>query len=247
MEEAKRDDEDKPLHYLLPLTNDMLNLRDKISHTLQWEDIGKGFRKSSLFKDYLGQKEHTGRGEKPDPGNLEVGERQLRFNGFEYPVGLDLKQTLEVLFIGLFRSNIYISPNSTENIEYTGWFVDPVDLWDDKKQVTLERLQEYFNDVEKDPKKFIRTTAPFSEDLFEIGYKRKPPNPEILYTRELDKHCKGLPYLIQKFERVAENQTGDYVLEPTEDDRDKIIPIEQSSRADAKQYNLIGESEVTPN
>lgn len=247
MDEAKRENTAKPLHYLIPVIDDILKIRDKLSHSFQWEDLGSGFRNSGLYRYYLAKGEHTERDETPAPEELKQGERRLRSREFEHSVGIDLKQTLEVMFIGLFRSNLYVSPSIKSEVEYTGWFVEPIQLWDDQKEGLVDRMKEFFNDVEKDPKQFIRTTAPFSQDLFEVGYKREPPNPEILYHRELQKHRKGEPYSVTKYE-LSPEEDGEFVLVDVPDsERQELQRIDDVSTAGTQVYRQTGTFEVKPN
>lgn len=251
MENAIKNNESKPLHYLLPLIEDIFRLRDQISYDLQWKSFPQGFRNSDFYKDYLAGEEHTSRSddnEHCDADELKTGERRLRFISEEKKVGLDIKQTLEVLFLGLFRTNIYLSPNKKGNVEYVGWYIDPIQLWDDRKSNIADRMVNYFNDVGRDPKKFIRTTAPFSEDLFELGYQREPPNPDIIYKRDIQKHIQRKEYTVAKFKQCSPEEST-HILEEKNGDGNKILKEKGTSESisSGKSYKLLKDWKINPN
>lgn len=97
--------------------------------------------------------------------------------------GINLKQTLEVLFVGLFRSNLFMMPADKGDIKYSGWFIEPAKLWSHRKGV-LNDMANYFKEVDQDPKQFIRVSAPFEKDLFTLGLRQEPPDPDIIYAVE---------------------------------------------------------------
>jgi hypothetical protein len=63
--------------------------------------------------------------------------------------------------------------------------MDPETLWKQQAPDRLEAMGELYSDLDKDPKRFIRISAPFDLDLYEFGMQneiRSPP--EIVYDRE---------------------------------------------------------------
>lgn len=175
VEIAIENEEPKPLHYLVPLVNDILKIRDYISHSLSKDDLGS-FRHTKLFKEYI-----------------SGAERDLHFGNFDGKKGMDLTDPMEVIFTGLFRSNTWLHNSSSEQkISLSGWYVNPYDLWDERKVNILSDMAEYYKEVESDPKKFIRVSAPFEKDLFTLGIGQDPPSPEIIYdTSNSDKYIKS--------------------------------------------------------
>lgn len=167
MEKAVDDEETRrPFYYLTPFAETVLWMRDLISHSLENDDL-KHFRKTKLFKEYIDQ-----------------GKRQLRFDDFENNQGIKVKQTLEVMFLGLFRTNIFIHPAEESSVRYTGWFIDPQDLWNERKVDVLEDMAEYFKEVDSDPKQFIRVSSPYEKNLFKLGLRQSPPAPEQIIDLE---------------------------------------------------------------
>ncbi len=161
------ENEQKPLYYLALHANDVLYLRDLVSHSLKHDSLSTGFRRTAFYQEYVNQ-----------------GTRKLRFDDFDPKNGIDLKQTLEVLFLGLFRTNLFVMADKRDNVKYTGWFFEPRDLWDQRKVEVLDAMGNYFKEVDNDPKQFIRVSAPFEKDLFTLGLSQEPPSPDILYEIE---------------------------------------------------------------
>lgn len=164
MEKSKTTGQSEPLKYLVPLSNDLLELRDMVAYSLRSDNLGPGFRNSSLYRE---QWKET--------------ERDLHCGNMEGEVGHKLAPTMEVLFTGLFRSNIWIMFGEQESIDYSGWFTDPVALWNDKKRIVLESLSDDFQDFDADPKLFIRATGPYDNQLFTLGFGQDPPVPKFVY------------------------------------------------------------------
>jgi hypothetical protein len=167
MEEANISGEPEPLRYLVPLSNDLLELRDMVACSLKQDDLGPGFRRSSLFQEQW--KDTT---------------RDLHCGDYDGREGNKLAPTMEVLFTGLFRSNIWTMHDEDGEVKYTGWFTDPKELWDNKKRNVLESLADDFQDFDADPKVFIRATSPYDNQLFTLGYGQDPPHPEYIYDVE---------------------------------------------------------------
>lgn len=164
--------EERPLRYLYPLCNDALYIRDLLSYSFlsDQDTIGLGnFRQYKLYREYVSDEVS------PDTRPLHVGE-------FEADYGIDLTPTLEVMFLGLFRNNLYALPNPNERgADYIGWILYPRTLWERRGPQALESMGSLYSDLDKDPKQFIRINAPYAEDLYEFGMQKEVPAPDILY------------------------------------------------------------------
>ena len=133
-----------------------------ISHHLKHFDYGPGMRKNTLFQKYI-------------ISNL----RDLFIGSFDYKDGYDLPRPLEVLFTGLFRTNLYLSESDTSSSELVGWLREPETLWNQRSKAVLNSLHGNFKDNGNDPKDFIRASAPFSNDLYIHGMRdivNEPPD-----------------------------------------------------------------------
>jgi hypothetical protein len=186
----------RPLRYLLPMVNEVMYIRDILSYTfLQREenDISLGsFRITNLYKDYI----------------TNTGKRPLFMDEFIPAEGIDLRNPLEVMFMGLFRSNLYCSPNPAESPpEYVGWLTDPEELWFEQATTVLEPMADLFSDLGDDPKQFIRISSPFNNSLYRFGMDkqiRRPP--AVLY--HVDSGA--------RYEKVEDRKEAEYWLEKGE-------------------------------
>lgn len=158
---------DRPLQYLTPLANDVMYIRDLLSYTFPQRDQNQvslgSFRQTNLWDDYI----------------INNDTRPLLMDEFEPSVGVDLQNTLEVLFIGLFRSNLFCSPNPNESSpKYVGWLKEPANLWYEQATAVLDPMADLFSDLGDDPKQFIRISSPFNNSLYQFGMDkeiRRPP------------------------------------------------------------------------
>lgn len=168
MDDWKREEgkqKNRPLRYLTPLANDVIYVREMVSHHLEHFDYGAGMRQKSVFQDYFQRKS-----------------RNLFIDMFEYDDGYNLPNPVEVLFTGLFRSNIYLSESDTESTQLVGWFRDLEKLWEHRSEAVLNELQGDFKDNNRDPKDFIRANAAFTHDFFLHGMTDEIQEmPEIVY------------------------------------------------------------------
>ncbi|WP_424015698.1 AIPR family protein [Halorubrum xinjiangense] len=186
-------DKNRPLRYLTPLTNDIIFIREMVSHHLKYFDYGPGMRKKTLFQKYI----------KSDL-------RDLFIKSFDHNDGYDLPNPVEVLFTGLFRTNLYVSESETGSSELVGWFRDLEKLWDQRSKAVLNSLHGNFKDNGDDPKDFIRASAPFSNDLYIHGMSDSvDESPDIVYQiGEEDK---------VRYERVENNDEASHELTVYED------------------------------
>ena len=174
MEQANVSDYTKPLNYLVPLSNDLLELRDMVAYSLKNDDLGPGFRRSSLYQEQWNETS-----------------RDLHCGDYEDEEGHKLAPTMEVLFTGLFRSNVWVMYGDDEEVAYSGWFTDPKELWENKKRGVVESLADDFQDFDTDPKLFIRASGPYDNQLFTLGFGQEPPNPAIIYeVNSTEKYAK---------------------------------------------------------
>ncbi|CCQ35043.1 hypothetical protein HTIA_p2941 (plasmid) [Halorhabdus tiamatea SARL4B] len=164
------DPETRPLRYLTPLTNDVIYLREMVSHHLKHFNYDSGMRRRKVFQEYF-----------------QSSSRDLLINGFENTTGYDLPNPVEVLFSGLFRTNLYLSESDIGSVKIVGWFRDLDQLWAERSKAILMDLQGDFKDNDKDPKNFIRANATFTHDFYLHGMSDvidEPP--EIVYTVDED-------------------------------------------------------------
>lgn len=156
-----------PLYFLSPLIDDVFLIRDMLSHSLKHDELGGGFRKSSLYQDYISK----------------GGTRELHIAQYSGEEGYDLNGPFEVMLTGLFRSNVwlYAKPDDVL-IDYVGWVKSPRSLWDQRKIEVLESIKDYFQEAGKDPSEFTKKSAPYEQSLYRYAMDPDLPKPEILWS-----------------------------------------------------------------
>lgn len=165
--EAQKNDTRDPLKFVGVLGNDIFELRDMFSYTIENESFSSGFKRSALYQDYIQSR----------------GLRDLKIGKYAGEIGSDLPTTLELMLLGLFRSSLYIYMKD-DQIEYTGWVKDPEELWNRRKDEIMGQWGTYFSEAGKEPREFIRKSAPYEQDIYEYGFEPEVPEPEILYSVE---------------------------------------------------------------
>lgn len=210
MEQANLSDATKPLRYIVPLSNDLLELRDMMASSLMNDDLGPGFRRSSLYQEQWNETS-----------------RDLHYGEYDEMEGHKLAPTMEVLFTGFFRSNIWIMYGKDEVIEYTGWFTDPKELWENKKRSVLESLADDFQDFDADPKIFIRASGPYDNQMFTLGFGQNPPHPQVVY--EVDS--------TEKYKQVHDPDEATHWLDTS--DGNGLISVEIDAPNDDPLYERI--------
>jgi len=226
MDDWKRDEgkpENRPLRYLTPLANDVIYVREMVSHHLSHFDYGPGMRRKSVFQDYFKRKPRT-----------------LFLDMFEHSEGYNLPNPVEVLFTGLFRTNLYLSESDTESAQLVGWFRDLENLWRERSEAVLNELQGDFKDNNGDPKDFIRANATFTHDFYLYGMSDGLEEmPEIVYRVHEDDKA--------RYHRVDDPNEATHELtvhkDPDVEDelvraRDEIseVPMKRVELTDAFEY-----------
>lgn len=217
----------RPLRYLYPLCNDVLYIRDLLSRSFHPDsDVDLGtFRRYKLYKQYV-----LGDTDSPETRPLHVG-------NFEVNEGVDLTATLEVMFLGLFRNNLFTLPNPNDShSNYIGWILDPRTLWERRGPQALESMGALYSDLDKDPKQFIRINAPYAQDLYEFGMSKDVPAPEVLYeigdTEE---------EMYNRYRQTEDLSGATHWLANSEAERSGLRSVEESDPpSDAVGYGLSG-------
>lgn len=167
--EARDSGEDDPMKHLGVLADDLFEIADMLAYSFEDDNYDSSFRKKSFYQDNIGGDDGTYR-------DLHHGEYE-GLRGWKFP------STLQVMILGMFRSNIYLKYDSDQNEKYIGWMVEPKQLWQEEKERIVEDLSTFYDDVGKSYRDFINSEAPYREELFEFGRKPDWPNPpaEVLY------------------------------------------------------------------
>lgn len=178
MDEAMRGVGIIPMRHMVPLIDDILQIRDYLSYALMDSDLSGevggdsvAIRRTSLYQDYIGNRSH----------------RSLR--EINQDTGFNLANTLETIFVGLFRSNVWRCRREDGDVGMIGWFIDPTRLWDRRQLSVLSQMSEYYQEVDSDAWQLQRQASPYEKDLYQFGWEtlegeEPPTDPEIMYEIE---------------------------------------------------------------
>lgn len=151
------------------LIDDLFEIREMLSYSFKHDDYDSSFRKRSFYQDNIGGEGATNR-------DLYLGE-------YDGSVGYKIPATLEVMLLGMFRSDVYARVNADNEYQYIGWIINPKQIWHEEKERIVNDLSAYYDDVGKSYRDFINSEAPYRVELYEFGRKPSFPKPpaEILY------------------------------------------------------------------
>lgn len=227
--QADGDPKNRPLRHLTPLANDVIYIREMVSHNLMHFDYDEGLRRKGVFQKYF----------KSNP-------RRLFLYEFDHSEGYDLPNPVEVLFTGLFRTNLYLSESDTGSAELIGWFRNPQELWANRSAAILNEMNGDFKDNDKDPKDFIRANAPFTHDFYLHGMSNKvEESPVVVY----EIYNGGGKEASNRYVRVHDQDeaTHELILKEAPEEPDRLVkkegsidsvPMKEMSYLDAYDYDL---------
>lgn len=166
-----------PLGELAAFGDDVFALRDHLSLSLRdpqngGMDLGPALRHTLLYRQQMAEvRDASG-------GRHLTRLRQLPTRpGTD---GCELAPTLDVLLIGLFRTNVWMHLKGND-ADLVGWYRDPFKLWDDRAREVLTSLAADYKAQGNDIIQFIRIRSPYTNDLLSMVGELPPKNPEIVY------------------------------------------------------------------
>jgi hypothetical protein len=161
---------------LAALGDDLFEIRDKISLSLRLPSAGGSnlgqFRRTALYQEQMGETTPTHGGTAPNLRAL------LTVPGTD---GCALAPTLEVLLIGLFRTNIWLSYDSNNRVTLVGWYKEPKQLWDQRAGDVLTAISGDYHDQGNDIIALIRIRSPYTNDLLSMVATAPPSDPDVIY------------------------------------------------------------------
>jgi hypothetical protein len=168
-------DPEANLAHMAPLTKEVFRIADIISYSLRRSDmapVGGTFRNTSFYRW------------------LKSNDRVLRFyNTGEH--GDQLPNPALIMFLGAFRSNVWIAKDEDGNPALIGMIMNPEALWQESFGEYLRSLSGIFADNDQNPSTFIKASSPYDAQLLTISYGRRPPE-HPLYFYDI---TTGLRYL----------------------------------------------------
>lgn len=164
-------DFEENLYHMAPLGSELLELRDYISYSLKndsFSEVSGNLRKTKFFDWYSGDTKSN----RPLHHGIHCGK-----------VGYKLPATFEILLIGTFRYNVWISLTSDGEPILIGALDTFTGLWDETKCDLLEKLKSLFVTLDNDSASFNRAESSFDYQLIDLLYGKKPPaHPEYFYN-----------------------------------------------------------------
>ena len=193
------DSDYRTLDYMLPLLQDILKLKDEICYSLlhdSYSKVSPVWRNTRIWK-YLKD---------------NAGEVDLIFKpGF---TGYKLAHPWITLILGAFRENVWFSQDDS-GINYIGWLVDPLKLWNDHRESLMIKLNAQAATVNAPSfgNAFIMQPAIYFDQLTEMEFGTRVRShietPEVIYSNE-------------NGERFERSDSGSYWLQTI--DLDPEIP-----------------------
>jgi len=209
--EARKNDDEPPMSDSALLINDMLEIRDMLSYSLKHDTFSPGIKRASFFQDNV-------KGANESTRNLHVGK-------YDGETGWKLPSALEVMLIGMFRSNIYLNFDESGEMRYIGWVLDHKELWDDRKEDVLTRLKRYYDDVGKSYRDFKNSESPYELNLYKYGHDPDWPHPPAQILYDTSNH--------DSFEAIQDREDARYWLES---DGDGLVELSVRSPSDPVPY-----------
>jgi hypothetical protein len=182
-ESFKLNEDERNLDYILPLLNDILLLKDEISHSL-WKDdffkVGKRWRSTKIWQ-YLSSK---------DPVELNF----KKLDGKKVK-GYDLSHTFITMILGAFRENVWFSMGDN-GVNLVGWLLNPITLWHTHREIFMRDLNNIASTINAPSfgNAFLQNPAIYNPQFtsyhFGVNVSEHVDRPEIVY--QIDSNSKYL-------------------------------------------------------
>ena len=169
---ATNNDPQVNLHHLAPLCPEILKMLDFLSHSLKNDSfsvISSNWRSTNFYK-FLS----------------DSTERELvHFSKGE--MGLTIPKPVQVMILGSFRSNIWLSLNEEGVPNMVGTLNSFESLWGEAKNDYLRQLTNHYNDADQEANQFVKRNGPYEIQLIQLVFGQKIPDlPNRFFHFELD-------------------------------------------------------------
>ncbi len=171
LEAAQRADPEGSLYHLAPIASILLKLVDDICFSLKednFSEVSPNWR-STLFYKWIA-------------GNLA---RPLLFRGTG-ETGANVPNPVQVMILGAFRSSIWLGKDDDGLPAFVGFLQDPAELWDQAKVDFLRTLTGLYEDSGKEPNQYIKSNAPYEQQLMQIIFGRRAPSHPVEFFQIAD-------------------------------------------------------------
>lgn len=148
------------LAHMAPLLPELFRTLEIVSHSLKHDDlseVGGRWRRTNFYRYWLGERETQTR-------DYKQGE-----------TGVQLPNPAAIMILGSFRSNVWVGLNDEGEPSYIGLLVDTEELWSEGKIDLLKKLTNLFEDSTQEPNQFIKSNAPYENQILSIVYGQRSP------------------------------------------------------------------------
>lgn len=212
--DARDNGNDDPMSHLGCLIDDIFEILDMVSHSFKDDDYDESFRKRSFYQENIGG----------DDGTVQT----LHFGEYDGEEGWKITPTLEIMILGMFRSDLYMKLDGDVDVSYIGWMVDPKILWQEEKERVMDNVSTFYDDVGKSYRDLINSEAPYREELYEFGRNPSWPDPpaQVLYDAESAKEYTATTELSEATHWLSDS--GEGLIEIEEEPRPDSEPLYKS-------------------
>ena len=155
------------LHHMAPLALEIFTINDLIAYSIRHDDmagVSGNFRATLFYREWL-----------------NAGDRTLKFRN-PGEVGAKLPNPAVMLFLGAFRTNVWLGLDNNGDPAFAGMLMEPSQLWQKTYSEYLKSLMGIFSDTNQDPSAFIRAEAPYGIQLLTLEYGRHLPKEPAFLT-----------------------------------------------------------------
>lgn len=160
-----QNDPESNLKHMAPLAIEAFRISEIVSHSLRNDDlksVGLKWRKTNFYQ-WLNEKEAKLRYFQPGK------------------TGILSPNPARIMFLGFFRSNVWLGLDEDGKPRFVGTLVEPETLWSEGKVELLKKLTTSFDDSGQDPYQFIKNSAPYENQLLALVYGKRPPSNPIRF------------------------------------------------------------------
>lgn len=163
-----QNDHECNLRHMAPLLPELFRTLEIVAHSLKNDDltaVGGRWRGTNFYRYWLGEREYRLK-------DYKQGE-----------AGVLLPNPAAIMLLGSFRSNVWVGLDDNGHPAYVGLLLESEDLWSDGKVELLKRLTNLFEDSGQELNQFIKSNAPYENQLISIVYGQRPPTyPNWFYS-----------------------------------------------------------------
>jgi hypothetical protein len=178
------------LNHMAPIVLELFRICEIVSYSLKNDsdltNVSGRWRGTKFYSEWL------------NSGDVEL--KDYNTGG----IGIKLPNPASIMFLGCFRSNVWIGKNEDGDVFIIGFLVDNIQLWNDAKIELLTKLTSSFADCDQEPNQFIKNNTPFENQLLSIAYGKRPPAYPIYFRRIEDG---------KKFIQTADSPTHSLIVD----------------------------------